>query len=203
MGLIKEGDKIAILTDILGDEDHLGDMDFKVCGTDRGITAIQMDIKIAGSRALDPRARARAGPRRPPAHPRRRCSRRSPSPAPRSHKYAPRITTIKVKPDQIRIIIGPGGKTIKGIIDQTGVADRRRGRRHGQRGSAPTPMPCAGPSRSSRASPPSPRSAQIYKGTVKRIMDFGAFVEILPDTDGLLHISEIAHERVESRRETC
>ncbi len=121
MGLISDGKRTAILSDILGDEDHLGDMDFKVCGTAKGITAIQMDIKIAGlsreimTTALDQAREGRIhilgkmnetlGTARPDLQ----------------QKWAPRITTLKVKPDQIRLIIGPGGKTIKGIVDQTGV----------------------------------------------------------------------------------
>ena len=106
-----------------------------------GITAIQMDIKIAGLDRADPRAGARAGARGPPAHPRQDARDAAQRRARISSQYAPRITTLKVKPDQIRIIIGPGGKTIKGIVDQTGVRDRRRGRRHGQRRVAPIPTP--------------------------------------------------------------
>src|SRR6185436_15818464 len=121
MGLITDGSRNAILSDILGDEDHLGDMDFKVCGTAKGITAIQMDIKIAGlsreimSKALD---QAREGR----MHILGKMLETLNAPRTELSPHAPRITTLKVKPDQIRIIIGPGGKTIKGIIDQTGVA---------------------------------------------------------------------------------
>src|SRR6185295_1056715 len=119
MGLIKEGDRMAILSDILGDEDHLGDMDFKVCGTDRGVTAIQMDIKIAGlSRAILERALDQAREGRLHIL---RCMRETlATHRPELSKWAPRITTLTVKPDQIRIIIGSGGKTIKGITEQTG-----------------------------------------------------------------------------------
>jgi polyribonucleotide nucleotidyltransferase len=122
MGLIKEGEKFAVLTDILGDEDHLGDMDFKVCGTAKGVTAIQMDIKIGGlsREILDPGPFP--GPRRAAAHPRSDARDPARRPVTELSKYAPRITTIKVKPDQIRLVIGPGGKTIKAIVDQTGVA---------------------------------------------------------------------------------
>src|SRR5690606_28746913 len=127
MGLITDGPvdqpstRFTILSDILGDEDHLGDMDFKVCGTDKGITAIQMDIKIAGltrqvlQQALDQAREGRLfilG----------KMNEILTQARPELSKHAPRITTLKVKPDQIRIIIGPGGKTIKGIVDQTGVA---------------------------------------------------------------------------------
>jgi len=196
MGLIKEGDKIAILSDILGDEDHLGDMDFKVCGTDRGITAIQMDIKIAGlERAILERALDQAREGRlfilgkmleTLAQPRAEIS-----------KWVPRITTIKVKPDQIRIIIGPGGKTIKGIVDQTGVAIDVED-------DGTVNVASADPEAVEKALEiikgltAEPEVGQIYKGTVKRIVDFGAFVEILPNNEALLHVSEIAHERVEA-----
>jgi polyribonucleotide nucleotidyltransferase len=196
MGLIKEGEKIAILSDILGDEDHLGDMDFKVCGTDRGITAIQMDIKIAGlERAILERALEQAREGRifilgkmleTLAQPRAEIS-----------KWAPRITTIKVKPDQIRIIIGPGGKTIKGIVDQTGVAiDVEDDGTVNVASSDPEAVLKA--LEIIKGLTAEPEVGQIYKGTVKRIVDFGAFVEILPNNEALLHVSEIAHERVEA-----
>jgi polyribonucleotide nucleotidyltransferase len=121
MGLIKEGDKVAVLTDILGDEDHLGDMDFKVCGTRKGITAIQMDIKIEGlSREILEQALAQARDGR--LHILDRMLATLSAPRTELSRYAPRITTFKVAPSQIRVVIGPGGKTIKGIVDQTGVA---------------------------------------------------------------------------------
>ena len=196
MGLIKEGDRVAILSDILGDEDHLGDMDFKVCGTRKGITAIQMDIKIKGlQRSVMESALQQARDGRLfilqkmlqalPAH-REQLSR-----------WAPRITTIKVKPEQIRIIIGSGGKTIKGITDQTGCA-----------------INIDDDGTVSVASPDSvavskaikiieglleePEVGKTYAGTIKRVVDFGAFVEILPNTEALLHVSEIAHTRTEN-----
>ncbi len=195
MGLIKEGDKYAILSDILGDEDHLGDMDFKVCGTSRGITAIQMDIKVAGlSRDILENALAQARDGR--LHILGKMAETLSASRADLSKYAPRITSIKVKPDQIRLIIGPGGKTIKGIVDQTGVA---------------IDVEDDGTVNIASADPESVRKAldiikgltaepeigAIYKGTVKRIADFGAFVEILPNIDGLVHISELAHHRVE------
>jgi polyribonucleotide nucleotidyltransferase len=196
MGLIAEGGKVAILSDILGDEDHLGDMDFKVCGTDKGITAIQMDIKIEGlerkvlEQALD---QARAGR----LHILGKMAETLIAPRVEINRWAPRITTVKVKPDQIRIIIGPGGKTIKGIIDQTGCsvdvnddgtvavasADSEAVKRAIQIIEGLTAEPEVG---------------RIYKGTIKRLVDFGAFVEILPNNEALLHVSEIAHERVEN-----
>jgi polyribonucleotide nucleotidyltransferase len=195
MGLISDGDRVAILSDILGDEDHLGDMDFKVCGTERGITAIQMDIKIAGlsrdilSRALDQAKEGRKfilGKMLETLQ------------APRSDlsKYAPRITTIKVKPDQIRLVIGPGGKTIKGIIDQTGVSidvedDGTVNVASSDSDAVKKALDII------RGLTAEPEIGAVYDGVVKRIADFGAFVEILPNTDGLVHISELAHERVD------
>ena len=195
MGLIMEGEKYAVLSDILGDEDHLGDMDFKVCGTARGVTAIQMDIKIQGlsrqilQQALDQAREGRLfilG----------KMLETLPTVRPELSPFAPRITTIKVKPDQIRLIIGPGGKTIKGIVDQTGVS---------------IDVEDDGTVNVASADPEAVKKAldiirgltaeaevgAVYKGTVRRITDFGAFVEVLPNTDGLLHISEMAHTRVE------
>src|SRR5690349_8369521 len=195
MGLISDGDRVAVLSDILGDEDHLGDMDFKVCGTERGITAIQMDIKIAGlsreilSKALE---QAREGRK----HILGKMLEALPSSRPDLSKYAPRITTIKVKPDQIRLVIGPGGKTIKGIIDQTGVAIdvEDDGTVNVASSDSDAVKKALDIIKSLTAEP---EIGTIYDGVVKRIADFGAFVEILPNTDGLVHISELAHERVE------
>jgi len=196
MGLIQEGSKVAILSDILGDEDHLGDMDFKVCGTERGITAIQMDIKIAGlDRAVLERALSQARDGR--LHILGKMLETLSSTRPEINRWAPRITSIKVKPDQIRLIIGPGGKTIKGIVDQTGCA---------------IDVEDDGTVNVASADSDAVKRAlniieglvaeaevgRIYHGTVKRITDFGAFVEILPNTEALLHVSEIAHERVEA-----
>ena len=195
MGLIMEGEKYAVLSDILGDEDHLGDMDFKVCGTARGVTAIQMDIKIAGlgrhilQQALD---QAREGR----LHILGRMLDTLPASRPELSSYAPRITTMKVKPDQIRLIIGPGGKTIKGIVDQTGVAiDVEDDGTVNVASSDPEAVKRA--LEIIKGLTAEPEVGAIYKGTVKRVTDFGAFVEILPNTDGLLHISEMAHHRVE------
>jgi polyribonucleotide nucleotidyltransferase len=196
MGLIKEGDKLAILSDILGDEDHLGDMDFKVCGTDRGVTAIQMDIKIAGldrsilQRALD---QAREGR----LHILGKMLETLAQPREEISKWAPRITTIKVKPDQIRIVIGPGGKTIKGIVDQTGVSiDVQDDGTVAVAGSDPEAVRRA--LEIIEGLTAEPEVGRVYKGTVRRIVDFGAFVEILPNNEALLHVSEISHDRVET-----
>jgi polyribonucleotide nucleotidyltransferase len=201
MGLISDGaltdpkTRTAILSDILGDEDHLGDMDFKVCGTRKGVTAIQMDIKIAGlsrdvlSQALEQAREARLfildKMLATLAEPRGDLS-----------KWAPRITQIKVKPDQIRLIIGPGGKTIKGIIDQTGVAidvedDGTVNIASADSDAVKKALAII------KGLTTEPEIGAVYKGTVTRVADFGAFIEILPGTDGLLHVSEMAHHRVD------
>ncbi len=195
MGLISDGKRTAILSDILGDEDHLGDMDFKVCGTERGVTAIQMDIKIAGlsreilTRALDQAREGRLfilG----------KMAETLGSARAELSKYAPRITTIKVKPDQIRLVIGPGGKTIKGIIDQTGVAIDvdDDGTVNIASSDSDAVLKALDIIKGLTAEP---EVGHVYKGAVQRITDFGAFVELLPGTDGLLHISEMAHTRVD------
>jgi len=196
MGLISDGDRIAILSDILGDEDHLGDMDFKVCGTKNGITAIQMDIKIEGlerrvlERALD---QAREGR----LHILGKMLEVLPEARTEINRFAPKITTVKVKPDQIRIIIGPGGKTIKGIIEQTGctvdVEDDGTVNVAGTDGEAVKRALALIDGLVAE-----PEVGKIYQGIVRRVVDFGAFVEILPNTEALLHVSEIAHERVEA-----
>jgi polyribonucleotide nucleotidyltransferase len=194
MGLVKEGDRFAVLTDIQGLEDHLGDMDFKVAGTRGGVTAFQMDIKVAGvtqevlSRALQQAKEARLfvldEMNRVISE-----SRESLSP------YAPRIITIQIPVDKIREVIGPGGKVIRGIVDETGVkmdvsddgtvtiasVDEAAAQKALSMVSKIVEVPEVG---------------KVYSGKVKKIMEFGAFVEILPNTDGLLHISQIAEHRV-------
>jgi polyribonucleotide nucleotidyltransferase len=201
MGLISDGaltdpkTRTAILSDILGDEDHLGDMDFKICGTKKGVTAIQMDIKIAGlsrevlAQALD---QAREGR----LHILDKMLATLAQPRPDLSKYAPRITQIKVKPDQIRLIIGPGGKTIKGIIDQTGVAidvedDGTVNVASSDSDAVKKALDII------KGLTTEPEVGATYKGTVSRVADFGAFIEIMPGTDGLLHVSEMAHTRVD------
>jgi polyribonucleotide nucleotidyltransferase len=201
MGLISDGaltdpkTRTAILSDILGDEDHLGDMDFKVCGTRKGVTAIQMDIKIAGlSREVLAQALEQAREGRLFILDKMLAT--LAAPRPELSKWAPRITQIKVKPDQIRLIIGPGGKTIKGIIDQTGVAIDVE--------DDGTVNVASADSEAVKKAleiinglTAEPEVGATYKGAVTRVADFGAFVEILPGTDGLLHVSEMAHHRVE------
>ncbi len=195
MGLISDGQRFAILSDILGDEDHLGDMDFKVCGTNKGVTAIQMDIKIAGlSRDILTRALGQAREGR--LHILGKMMETLNQPRADLSKWAPRITTLKVKPDQIRLVIGPGGKTIKGIIDQTGVAiDVEDDGTVNIASSDPEAVKKA--LDIIKGLTAEPEVGTVYKGTVTRIADFGAFVEVLPGTDGLLHVSEMAHTRVE------
>jgi polyribonucleotide nucleotidyltransferase len=196
MGLIKEGDRMAILSDILGDEDHLGDMDFKVCGTDRGVTAIQMDIKIDGlSRSILERALDQAREGRLHIL---RCMRETlAAPRPELSKWAPRITTLTVKPDQIRIIIGSGGKTIKGITEQTGCAINIEDDGTVSIASADSDA-VARAVKIIEGLLEEPEVGKTYQGVIKRVVDFGAFVEILPNTEALLHVSEIAYERTEN-----
>ncbi len=196
MGLIKEGDEVVILSDILGDEDHLGDMDFKVAGTDKGITALQMDIKISGinreilSRALmqsrDARHFILGKMREVIDHPRKELS-----------SYAPRIVSLNINPEKIRDLIGPGGKNIRGIIAETGVK---------------IDVDDSGQVNIFSCSEKASREAikkvkdltkeakvgEIYLGIVKKIVDFGAFVEILPGVDGLVHISQLDNYHVQS-----
>ena len=201
MGLVTDGPvdqpstRYMILSDILGDEDHLGDMDFKVCGTANGVTAIQMDIKIAGlNRAILAEALTQAKEGR--NHILGKMNDVLAQTRPELSQYAPRITTLKVKPDQIRIIIGPGGKTIKGIVDQTGVAidvedDGTVNIASSDSDAVKKAIDII------KGLTAEPEVGATYKGNVQRITDFGAFIEIFPGTDGLLHVSEMAHERVE------
>jgi polyribonucleotide nucleotidyltransferase len=194
MGLIKEGEHVRVLSDILGDEDHLGDMDFKVAGTAAGVTSLQMDIKITGvnrdimrqalHQAKDGRLHILGVMNGTLAAPRTNVS-----------GHAPRIITLKVKPDKIREIIGPGGKVIRGIIEATGV-------KMDVEDDGTVTIASSDEAASKRAVEMVQKIAaeaevgKIYKGTVRKIVEFGAFVEILPGTDGLIHISQLAPERV-------
>ncbi len=201
MGLIHEGDQMAILSDILGDEDHLGDMDFKVAGTEQGITSVQMDIKIKGlpREVLD---RALEQARQGRLHILGKMKETISEARPDLSKYAPRITTFKVRPDQIRVIIGPGGKMIKGIVEQTGVDINvdDDGTVHiassDQEAAAKAREIIEGLIRE-------PVVGEVFEGTVARIADFGAFVNILPNLDGLVHISELDWHRVERVEDIC
>jgi len=194
MGLIKEDDRVAVLSDIQGMEDHHGDMDFKVAGTRDGITALQMDIKIGGiskeimSRALE---KARAGR----LHIMDKMQEVIPEPRAELSPNAPSMITMKIDPEKIRLVIGPGGKVINNIIDETGVEidieddgtvyiladDQESGEEARKMVENLTKEAVVG---------------EIYEGTVKNIMDFGAFVEILPGKEGLVHVSEISDDYV-------
>jgi polyribonucleotide nucleotidyltransferase len=194
MGLIKEGDNLAVLSDILGDEDHLGDMDFKVTGTRHGITALQMDIKIQGlSREILQKALYQAREGR--LHILGKMAEALTAPREELSRHAPRIFTLTVKPDRIRDIIGPGGKMIRAIIEQTGVAidvedDGTVSIASSDDTSAKKAIDII------KGLTTEPEVGQFYMGVVRRIVDFGAFVEILPGTDGLIHISELDQKRV-------
>ncbi|BCA79524.1 polyribonucleotide nucleotidyltransferase [Desulfuromonas sp. AOP6] len=194
MGLIKEGDDVAVLSDILGDEDHLGDMDFKVTGTRNGVTALQMDIKITGvTRDIMKQALQQAREGR--IHILDKMAEAISSARGELSPYAPRITTIYVKSDQVRTVIGSGGKTIRSIIEATGcsidIEDDGRiniASADGEASQRAVKM--------IRDLTQEAEVGKLYMGTVRKIMEFGAFVEIFPGTDGLVHISELAKERV-------
>jgi polyribonucleotide nucleotidyltransferase len=194
MGLIKEEEKIAILSDILGDEDHLGDMDFKVCGTARGITSIQMDIKITGvNRQIltDALVQAREGR----VHILAEMAKAIDKPRADISKYAPKITTIRIPVSRIKDVIGPGGKVIKDIIARTGASIDIED--DGQVAIAsPNSEGVEQAIKMIRALTQEAEVGKTYLGTVRRIMEFGAFVEIFPGTDGLVHISDLANSRV-------
>ena len=195
MGLVLEGAEFAVLTDILGDEDHLGDMDFKVAGTSKGVTALQMDIKIEGineeimENALDQARDARL-------HILDEMNKIISEPRSELSDNAPAMTTIKVHPDKIRDIIGKGGATIRGIVEETGaevdIDDDGLVRIYAENATSKDAAIDKVNSIIAEA-----EVGRIYQGTVARIVDFGAFVNILPGKDGLLHISQIAQERVE------
>jgi polyribonucleotide nucleotidyltransferase len=194
MGLIKEGERVAILTDILGAEDHLGDMDFKVAGTRNGVTSIQMDIKIHG---LDFRiiADALEKARKARLHILDVMEKTVPSPRAELSKYAPRIITIQIPPDKIGELIGPKGKTIRSIQEQTGAEINVE-----DSGLVTISSVGAGGEQARdiiAGMIQTPEVGKIYEGVVKSTTAFGAFVEILPGTEGLLHISELQHGRTE------
>jgi polyribonucleotide nucleotidyltransferase len=194
MGLMAEGDKVAVLTDIIGDEDHFGDMDFKVTGTKDGITALQMDIKIDGiDRTVFQRALAQAREGR--LHILEKMNQCISQPRSSVSPYAPIITTMQIHSEKIRTLIGPGGRTIREItaasdcrieVDDTGKV-----------------VISASDAESSQVAMEMIKKliqeaeiGNLYRGKVRKIMDFGAFVEILPGTDGLIHISQLDKERV-------
>jgi polyribonucleotide nucleotidyltransferase len=195
MGLIKEGDSFAVLTDILGDEDHLGDMDFKVAGTAEGVNALQMDIKIDGiTREIMEVALNQAKEGR--LHILGEMNKAINAPREEMSEHAPRIISFKIDPDKIRDVIGKGGATIRSITEETGATiditddgmvkvfsvDKAAGEKARKRIELITADVEVG---------------TVYEGKVARLMDFGAFVTILPGKDGLVHISQISEERVE------
>ena len=196
MGLIKDGDEFAVLTDILGDEDHLGDMDFKVAGTDAGVTALQMDIKINGiTREIMEKALEQAKEGR--LHILGKMNEVIPEHRDEMSAYAPRLITLKIDPEKIRDVIGKGGATIRQLTEETGTTidisddgvvtigsvDKAAGEEARRRIELLTADVEVG---------------QVYEGKVIKLMDFGAFVNILPGRDGLVHISQISNERVEN-----
>jgi len=196
MGLIKEGEKIAILSDILGDEDHLGDMDFKVCGTGEGITSIQMDIKIGGvTREILERALAQAADGR--RHILGEMQKSIEKPRADISAYAPRITTIRIRPERIKDVIGPGGKVIKDITARTGCSINIEDDGSISIASANQEQVEAA-IKMIRNLTQEAEVGKTYLGTVRKIAEFGAFVEIFPGTDGLIHISELSDKRVKS-----
>jgi len=194
MGLIKEGGEVRVLSDILGDEDHLGDMDFKVAGAEAGVTALQMDIKIGGvTRAIMQQALEDA--RRARLHILGIMNQTLARPRGELSMHAPRIVTIHIKPDRIRDLIGPGGKVIRGITEETGVKIDVE--------DDGTVLVASSDGEALQKALDKIRGVtaeaevgKIYRGTVRKIVDFGAFVEIFPGTDGLVHISQLADERV-------
>jgi polyribonucleotide nucleotidyltransferase len=195
MGLVKEGEKVAILSDILGNEDHLGDMDFKVAGTTQGITAFQMDMKIKGiSFAIMEKALQQAREGR--IHILDVMSKTLDTPRTELSQYAPRLTTIKIPVDMIGALIGPGGKNIRAIVESSGAEiniedDGTVIIAAVEKESADKAL--ASIMRITEA----PEIGKTYKATVKKIMEFGAFVEILPGREGLVHVSQLDINRIE------
>ncbi len=196
MGLIKEGDQVLVLSDILGLEDHLGDMDFKVTGTKNGVTALQMDIKIGGITSdlmREALAQAKAGR----LHILGCMAQALTAPRTKLSAFAPRIFPLKIKQDKIRDVIGPGGKMIRSIIAETGV-------KINVEDTGDVTIASSDEASAQKAIDMIKRLTEevevgkIYLGTVRKIMDFGAFVEVLPGTDGLVHISQLAHHRVKA-----
>ncbi len=195
MGLIKEGDQIAILSDILGDEDHLGDMDFKVAGTEKGITAVQMDIKIDGI-SEEIMASALEQAREGRQHIMQKMNEAIDKPRPEISKWAPKIIEVQIPVDKIGLIIGPGGKTIRGIIekaadeldiniDETGKVTI----------ASPDTEVALKAKKLIESMVEEPVVGKVYHGVVKSVKDFGAFVEFLPGREGMVHISELDTER--------
>jgi polyribonucleotide nucleotidyltransferase len=196
MGLIKEGDQFAVLTDILGDEDHLGDMDFKVAGSEQGVTALQMDIKIQGiTREIMEIALEKARAAR--LHILGEMNKAIAAPRQEVSAHAPRFITMKIDPEKIRDVIGKGGVTIRSIQEDTGTTIEIDD--DGNIKIAATDS-VAGEAAKKRVEDivAEVEVGKIYEGKVVKLMDFGAFVSFLPGKDGLVHISQISNERVEN-----
>ena len=197
MGLIKEGNRFAVLTDILGDEDHLGDMDFKVAGTENGVTALQMDIKIEGiTKEIMQVALSQAREGR--LHILEKMSGALDTPRTELSAFAPRMITIKINPEKIRDVIGKGGAVIRAHHRRNRHHDRHRGRRHGHHRLRVIRRRRSMPRKRIEEITADVEVGRIYEGTVLKLLDFGAIVSVLPGRDGLLHISQIANERVNS-----
>ncbi len=194
MGLITEGDKYAVLSDILGEEDHLGDMDFKVAGTEEGITGFQMDIKIAGV-STEIMSKALAQAKRGRMHILGIMNQTISKPSAEISKYAPRIETIKIETDKIGALIGPGGKNVKALSEKFSVTINTENDGtvtiYGKNAKS-----ALGAKDAIKGIVEDPEVGRIYDGVVKRIMDFGAFVEILPGKEGLCHISKLSRTRI-------
>jgi polyribonucleotide nucleotidyltransferase len=195
MGLIKEGDKVIVLSDILGLEDHLGDMDFKVTGTSAGITALQMDMKIEGI-TIEIMRRALQQAKEGRLYILGKMLETIPAPRKNLNPFAPRIITMQINPDKIKDVIGSGGKVIRSIVEQTGAKIDIED--DGTINIASSDEAAANKAKEIiRGIVQEAEVGKLYMGKVKKIMDFGAFVEIFPGTDGLLHISQIADRRLE------
>jgi polyribonucleotide nucleotidyltransferase len=199
MGLVKEGENYAILTDIAGAEDHYGDMDFKVAGTKDGITALQMDIKVGGITAQIMRE-AMAQAQRGRLYILDKMNAVISAPREKVSSFAPRIYTLQIPVDKIRDVIGPGGKMIRSIIERTGVKidvedSGKINVASNDEASAAKALQIIGDLTATA------EIGKTYLGTVTRLADFGAFVEIIPGTDGLLHISEVAEHRIKDVRD--
>jgi polyribonucleotide nucleotidyltransferase len=195
MGLVSDGEKVVVLTDIIGDEDHYGDMDFKVTGTRDGITALQMDIKIEGisrevlEQALDQAKEGRIFILN-------EMSKAISKSREQISEYAPIITTLNIKPEKVRVLIGPGGKTIREITNTSGARIDVDDEGTVTIASADKEISDAAIKMINEIIQEA-EVDKLYMGKVVKIMDFGAFVEIFPGTDGLVHISQLARERVE------
>jgi polyribonucleotide nucleotidyltransferase len=194
MGLIKEGKRFAVLSDILGDEDHLGDMDFKVAGTATGVTALQMDIKITGiTKEIMHAALVQAREGR--LHILEKMKQALEAPRAELSAWAPRMITIKIKPEKIRDVIGKGGAVIRALTEETGTTIDIQD-------DGTVTIACVSPEAGELAKKrieditADVEVGRIYDGTVLKLLDFGAIVSVLPGKDGLLHISQIANERV-------